>query len=75
MGTAPEDEVLIEFIPRGNSVKVTAVDAATGLEVSIVGDPKAGRDSLARLAAEKLRYVRDSRRAAAPEETKRGILV
>ena len=32
-----ESEILIEFVVQGNSVKVTAIDAATGTEASIVG--------------------------------------
>ncbi len=42
---------------RGNSVKVTAVDAATGIEASIVGDPGAGEAALKRVARQKLDYV------------------
>lgn len=41
----------------GSSVKVSAIDANTGREVSIVGPAKASRHDLERTAANKLRYV------------------
>jgi len=51
------DEVIYEFIPKGSSVKVSAVDPITGHEVAIVGDPKAGEEYLMRVAKRKLEYV------------------
>jgi hypothetical protein len=54
---AAERETIFEFIRIGAAVKVTAVDAATGIEVSIVGDPAAGKEALKRLARQKLDYV------------------
>ena len=45
---------LIEFQAIGNSVKVSAVDPETGLEVSIVGPLGAGRETLARNVVAKL---------------------
>lgn len=56
-----ESDLIIEFHRIGNSVKVTAVDPATLLEVSIVGDPALGERALARAAARKLRYVLQKR--------------
>ncbi len=53
----PPREVIVEFVPRGNAVKVSAIDTETGTEVSIVGDPNAGRDQLSQLAVQKLTYV------------------
>ncbi|WP_308910012.1 DUF6898 family protein [Pseudokordiimonas caeni] len=50
--------VIIEFIKMGTVVKVTAVCERTGLEVSIVGDPRVSRMELERLAIRKLEYVR-----------------
>jgi hypothetical protein len=50
-------EVIFEFIRVGGSVKVTAVDTATGVEAVIVGDPAAGETTLKRLARQKLDYV------------------
>ena len=50
-------EVYIEFIQQGRYVKVTAVDADTGTEASIVGDASTPQKQLEQLAAQKLRYV------------------
>lgn len=77
-----QDEVLFEFQQAGAYVKVTAVDAASGREVSIVGDANAGRDHLIALALRKLERQSASPRsgpetpdAAAPAPTRRGILI
>jgi len=59
---AGEREVIFEFVRIGSAVKVTAVDAASGVEVSIVGDPCAGEPALKRLAQQKLTYVLERRR-------------
>ncbi len=50
-------EVIFEFQRVGGAVKVTAVDAATGIEATIVGDPAAGEAALKRIARQKLDYV------------------
>lgn len=50
-------EVLLEFIVQGNYVKVTAVDPVTLTEVSIVGDRRASKATLERIAIQKLEYV------------------
>jgi hypothetical protein len=50
-------EVLFELTRIGNAVKVTAVDAATGIEASIVGAPAMGEEMLKRNALRKLDYV------------------
>jgi len=52
-----EREVIFEFLQMGGSVKVTAIDVATGTEASIVGDPHAGEATLKRVAKQKLDYV------------------
>lgn len=52
-----ENRVLLEFQRVGNVVKVTAVDPASLVEASIVGDPAAGEQALATAAIRKLRYV------------------
>lgn len=51
------DGVIYEFRPMGASVKVSAVDTATGTEVSIVGPARASQHDLQRTALAKLRYV------------------
>jgi hypothetical protein len=54
---AERREVIFEFLQVGHAVKVSAIDVATGTEVSIVGDPVVGEAALKRLAARKLDYV------------------
>ncbi|MEQ8745632.1 serine hydroxymethyltransferase [Pyruvatibacter sp.] len=46
--------VIFEFWPRGAYVKVSAVDEATGTEVSIVGDARVTQADLQRIALRKL---------------------
>ncbi len=50
-------EAIIEFIHQGRYVKVTAIDPETGIEGSIVGDPNASKETLKKLALQKLNYV------------------
>ena len=57
--------VYFEHIAIGHSVKVTAIDAATAIEVSVVGPVSAARSDLERLALQKLR-ARLEREAAKP---------
>ncbi|NVJ98107.1 MAG: serine hydroxymethyltransferase [Alphaproteobacteria bacterium] len=65
-------EFIVEFIPVGNVVRVSAVCTRTGREVSIVGDPKASQRELETIAVRKLKYVleKEARNAAA---TKKGL--
>jgi hypothetical protein len=58
-----EREVIFEFLRIGAALKVTAVDAATGMEASMVGDPNAGQETLRRLAKQKLDYVMSRKKA------------
>lgn len=60
MTTNPEG-VIFEFIPRGRYVKVSAVDIASGIEASIVGDASAPQERLETLALQKLKWVMDKR--------------
>jgi hypothetical protein len=48
-------EVLFEFTAIGTVVKVAAIDAATGIEVSIMGPVHASRADLQKLALAKLK--------------------
>jgi hypothetical protein len=64
---AAEREVILEFQRIGNSVKVTAVDPETLIEVSIVGAASAGEEALRRTAVRKLEYVLGRRRPGAPK--------
>lgn len=49
--------VIVEMIPVGSYVKVSAIDTRTGTEVSIVGDPMRGEAALRKTAIRKLEYV------------------
>jgi hypothetical protein len=66
-----EREVILEFQTIGNSVKVTAVDPVTLVEVSIVGARGAGEEALKRTVLRKLEYVL-ARRGSAPPGRPRG---
>ena len=59
MTLAPADkdlgEVLFEFTAIGHSVKVVAIHAASGVEVSVMGPAAAAPSDLERLALQKLR--------------------
>lgn len=50
-------EVIIEFIPVGGLVKVTAMDTASLTEISIQGPANAGQEILKRNALKRLEYV------------------
>lgn len=62
VGHAPEEDCLIEVIRIGMTLKVSAIDPESGLEVSLSGPVSAGVEALSRLAARKLalRRLRDS---------------
>jgi hypothetical protein len=51
-------DVYFEFTAIGRTVKVSAIDSATGLEVSVVGPASASQADLQRLALQKLRAQR-----------------
>jgi len=53
--------VIVEMIAIGRYVKVTAVDTRTGIEASIVGDPRRGERALRDAAIRKLRYVMEKK--------------
>jgi hypothetical protein len=52
--SARPGEVYFEFTTIGHSVKVTAIDAVTGLEVAVIGPAGAARADLQQLALQKL---------------------
>jgi hypothetical protein len=56
-----EHGVIVEMISVGRYVKVTAVDTRTGIEATIVGDPRRGERALREAAVRKLRYVLEKR--------------
>lgn len=52
-----EREVYFEFFAVGGSVKVNAIDPASGVEASIVGPSNAAQADLQRLALAKLKRM------------------
>jgi Domain of unknown function (DUF6898) len=65
VSAAQPREVFFEFVAIGAAVKVTAIDAATGTEVSVMGPAGAAQADLEQLAIGKLR-ARLMREAAKP---------
>lgn len=61
-GSNAGNEVYFEFTPVGPQVRVAAIDAATGIEVVVMGPASAAPTDLERLALAKLR----KRLAASP---------
>jgi hypothetical protein len=57
-------EVYFEFVSIGTSVKVVAIDAATGTEVSVIGPVGAAQADMQQLALGKLkaRLAREARK-------------
>ena len=55
MAEADPREVYFEFTAIGGSVKVVAIDAATGTEVTVIGPAHAAQSDLQRLALGKLK--------------------
>lgn len=68
------DRIIVEFVKVGQVLKVNAVCERTGREVSMVGDPRASRGDLERLAVKKLRYVME-KEAQSTTINKRGFTV
>ncbi len=61
-GAGGPREVYFELYPVGDSMKVSAVDAATGIEVSIVGPANLPKSELEQVALNKLLYVMKQKR-------------
>jgi hypothetical protein len=57
-----KSDILIEFVIQGNVVKATAIDAASGVEASIVGPANAPREALSMAAVRKLKYVMEKKK-------------
>lgn len=64
-------EVLFEFQHLGHILRVVAIDPVTATEVTMIADPKHGRETIKRLAARKLQYV--LRKKAAKAAKKDGL--
>ena len=50
-------EIILEFVSIGKMIRVVAVDAASGLEATIVGPANAARADLERVAVRKLKMM------------------
>jgi hypothetical protein len=72
-GTAGQRSYLVEFRAVGSSVKVTALDPVTLVEVSIVGPTNVSEAELSRLAVRKLKYMLNKR--TEPPDSRPGIKV
>ena len=57
----------------GDYVKVSAIDATTNVEASIVGSPRTTQQQLTRLAVRKLEYVLEKQRHDGETKPGRGI--
>lgn len=57
-------EIYLEFRPIGQQVQVNAIDAATGIEVSVFGPASASQEDLKRIAVRKLQRRLDREKAA-----------
>jgi translation initiation factor 1 (eIF-1/SUI1) len=55
MSAKPGQEVYFEMTRLGASVRVAAIDAATGVEVTVVGPASAAQSDLQKLALAKLK--------------------
>lgn len=48
-------EIYLEYLPLGHQLRVVAVDAATGVEVTVVGPSSVSAEDIGRIAARKLK--------------------
>jgi|ETNmetMinimDraft_2_1059921.scaffolds.fasta_scaffold147573_1 hypothetical protein len=68
-------EVYLEFHRVGDYIKVSAIDARTNVEVSIVGSPRTTQRQLTRIAVRKLEYVLDKQSRDSAAKPGRGFKV
>ena len=72
-------EIIFEFVALGDSVRVAAVDVATGLEVVITGPVSTSQEDLQRIAARKLMrrlgFDADHSNTITPRRRGRGVIV
>lgn len=66
-----QGEIYLEFRQVGQQVKVIAIDAATGIEVSVFGPASTAQEDLKRLAVRKLqrRLSQEAGASARPDQT------
>lgn len=63
-GEQEPQDILLEFVVLGGSVKVTAIHASSGTEACIVGPATAPRAALEAAAVKKLAYVMGKKKGA-----------
>jgi len=68
-------EILYEFTVVGDIVRVSAVDAGSGVEVTVFGPASAGEEALRRTARRKLDWVMAKRGGVAGSSAPRGLRV
>ncbi|WP_420411078.1 DUF6898 family protein [Roseibium sp.] len=61
-------EIYLEFRPVGKQVQVTAIDAATGIEVSTFGPASTSQEDLKRVVVRKLKRRIDQLADAAKQQ-------
>jgi hypothetical protein len=71
-GLVKRRRYLVEFQTIGSSVKVSAIDPVTLVEVSIVGPTTVSEAELSRLAVRKLEYVL-RKQSEVPADARPGI--
>lgn len=49
-------EIYLEYLPLGRQLRVVAIDAATGVEVTVVGPSTVPAEEVGRIAARKLKW-------------------
>lgn len=62
---AQSQEVLFEFQRLGNILRVSALDPVSNTEITMIADPRQGPETIKALAARKLAYVIEKKRAKA----------
>jgi len=68
-------EILYEFTAVGDVVRVSAVDAGSGVEVTVFGPATAGESALRQTARRKLDWVMAKRDKATASSVPRGLRV
>lgn len=63
MPASKPGEAIIEYTRVGNSIRVTAVDVATGTEVTFQAPAGASTADMQRIAINKLTYVMNKRKS------------
>lgn len=71
----PPREIFIEIAQLGDTIRVTAIDGATGLEASVIGPAAASKADLEKLAVRKLERLLAGEEAPPPPPPRPGKIV